>query len=493
MRRQFIVVFRTAIAFCVALLFWFPQNASAQRVEDSCHAFFSNPHQALDCVEAIFTQTDIPYYLPHLTVSSIPPSNGFPIGVVYEKRTNYISSPFSNPDQTGDPSQGYKSLVDAKAAFVISTNDSWYATGSVTWLPPLHYSAEKKPDKQVCHRLGPICTKQVFGVNFYVTHRTLQTINFYGLGPSSPNTQLSYRQTETYGGAVARMPLFNWLAIEGQLENRKPTINFSGSSLSSGAITEATAPGFATQPDFMHYAANLRTHAQAISEPVTNDPPVTPPGVPPPPLMKHKFVWVFDNGVSQHWFIDQNNGHYSFRQTVIDGQESVGLHSVIRRFMPPESMTTKLKVLKHFCNTRKSGLKQGDECDFGEFLFRPFLALSNSSSGVVPFYLQPTLGGSDIESRLTLRGFNDYRFRALDAAMVSVDYRIPVFDPIGAVLFYDAGTVGNSVSALSFAHARQNGGVGPTLRIQKSVIAQMYFGWGAGHGSHFGYNFTKFF
>jgi hypothetical protein len=171
----------------------------------------------------------------------------------------------------------------------------------------------------------------------------------------------------------------------------------------------------------------------------------------------------------------------------------VAVEQVPQLVMPPGSMTTKLKVLKHFCNDRKSGMKQDGECDFGEFLFRPFLVISGSISGVVPFYFQPTLGGSAIESRPTLRGFDDYRFRALDAAMVSVDYRIPVFDPIGAMVFYGAGNVGNSVDALSFAHARQDGGVGATLRIQKNVIAQIYLGWGAGHWSHFGYNFTKFF
>jgi hypothetical protein len=492
MPRGLVAMVRFAFTLCVLLPFCLPQRVFAQRVEDSCHAFFDNPHQALDCVEALFTQTDIPYYLPHLTVSSVPPDNGFPIGIAYDKRNYFVSSPFYNPNQPNKPSEGRKSLVDATAAAVISTNGSWYATGAVTWLPPI-YGYDHKPNGDTCHRLWVFCTKQVFGIQFFVTHRTVQSIYFYGLGPSSPNTQLSYKQSETYGGALARMPLLDWLAIEGQIENRKPTIGFSSASLGMTPINESTAPGVTTQPDFMHYSVNIRTHAQAISEPVTNDPTVLQPGASPPPLMKHKFVWVFDNSVLQHWFLDQDNDHYSFRQTVIDGQETLKLHSVIRKFVRPEDMTSKLKIIKHFCNDREAGLKQQDECDFGEFLVRPFLVVSNSASGVVPFYFQPTLGGSDIESRLTLRGFDDYRFRALDAAMVSVDYRIPVFDPIGAMIFYDAGNVGNSVSALSFAHARQDGGTGVTLRIQKNVIAQVYFGWGAGHGSHFGYNFTKFF
>lgn len=494
MMRGYVAVLRPRVC-CIAFLLMslFAQHCLAQRVEDSCHAFFDDRHQALDCAEALFTQTDIPHYLPHLTVSSIPPGNGFPIGVVYEKRTNYVSSPFNAQGGAETPTQGHKSLVDAKAALVGSTNASWYATGSITWLPPLPYKHDTKSNGEDCHRLGPLCTKSVLGIGFSVTHRDLQTISFYGLGPSSPNTQFLYRQRETYGGVTTRLPLLNWLTVEGELENRKPAVTFRRSSLSTSLINETTAPGSATQPDFMHYAVGLRSQLRAVSEPTTNDPAIAPPSGPQIPLIKHKLIFLFDNAVSNHWFIDQGTGHYSFRQFVIQGEEAVQLHSVIRRFVPPGQMTTKLRVLKHFCNQRKSGLKQDDECDFGEFVVRPLLELSAANGGIVPFYLQPTLGGSDIESRLTLRGFNNYRFRAPNAAMLGVDYRIAVFDPIGAVLFYDAGSVGNSTSGLSFAHARQDAGIGATLRIQKNVIAQVYLAFGASHGSHPGYNFTKFF
>lgn len=102
------------LVIALALLFWFPKHAAAQRVEDSCHAFFDDPHQSLDCVEALFTETDIPYGFPHLTVSSVPPGNGFPIGVVWDKRSYFVSSPFSDPNQPNKLSEGFKSLVDAK-------------------------------------------------------------------------------------------------------------------------------------------------------------------------------------------------------------------------------------------------------------------------------------------------------------------------------------------------------------------------------------------
>ena len=66
-------------------------------------------------------------------------------------------------------------------------------------------------------------------------------------------------------------------------------------------------------------------------------------------------------------------------------------------------------------------------------------------------------------------------------------------DPLGMLVFYDAGTVGPTFSSLSFAHLRQDGGLGVTLSLQGHVAAQGYLAWGAGHGPAFGYNFTKFF
>jgi hypothetical protein len=103
------------------------------------------------------------------------------------------------------------------------------------------------------------------------------------------------------------------------------------------------------------------------------------------------------------------------------------------------------------------------------------------------------VGGSDINSQVSLRGFPNYRFRDLDATFVQAEYSVPLRDPIGLLLFYDAGTVGPTFSSLSFAHLRQDAGFGGTLRLQNSVVAQAYLAWGAGHGPTFNFNFSKLF
>jgi outer membrane protein assembly factor BamA len=88
--------------------------------------------------------------------------------------------------------------------------------------------------------------------------------------------------------------------------------------------------------------------------------------------------------------------------------------------------------------------------------FRSNLAVSNTGTGsIIPFYLQPTVGGSDINSKVSLRGFPNYRFRDRNAVAVQVEYSVPIADPVGLLLFYDAGQVGSTVSDLTFAHLRQ--------------------------------------
>jgi hypothetical protein len=139
-------------------------------------------------------------------------------------------------------------------------------------------------------------------------------------------------------------------------------------------------------------------------------------------------------------------------------------------------------------------LKVTDPCNFGRIDLTSSVIASRTGSGSeVPFYLQPTVGGSDVNSQVSLRGYPDYRFRDPDATFSQVEYSVPVRDPVGLLLFYDAGTVGPAFSSLSFAHLRQDGGFGATFRLQGSVVAQTYVAWGAGHGPALGYSFSKLF
>jgi len=47
----------------------------------------------------------------------------------------------------------------------------------------------------------------------------------------------------------------------------------------------------------------------------------------------------------------------------------------------------------------------------------------------VPFYLQPTLGGADINDENVLRGYSNYRFRAPNLVAYELNYERAIIDP----------------------------------------------------------------
>lgn len=509
----------------IAGLAFIPTSTTAQTREYSCPQFFKDYHQSIDCIEAFFTETP-----DHLTLSGVPPGNGMALGGVLETEVHYVSpfAPLYYPALRSDSFQpepefegGYKSLVHPYVTVAGSTNSSWFVSGGVDWLPPLHYKpgtrsfGPTRPNgsraTEACHRLGPLCTRSVFGISLYASHRDVQSISFYGLGSNSPPTNFAYEFNETYGGVSARMPIFNWLTVSAVVENRQPDIPASNVALRSN-FTETTAPGVTNQPDFMHYETSVITSQRVISEPAS--PADLDPMKETPPLMKHRFVYTFADEADYHWYSDTSTGHYSFQQFDFTGDETIQLGGVIQEYVPgakrqefPLLKRLFYDFISYSCGVSKWAVPEGaksvrltndlrvtDPCDFGKLDFRAHLDLSHApAQNAIPFYMLPTIGGSDINSVLSLRGFDNYRFRAPDAVFLQAEYGYPVWGPIGSLIFYDAGNVGQTISGLSFADLRQDAGTGLTLRFSGSVVAEGYLALGAGHGAHFGYTFTKFF
>jgi hypothetical protein len=119
---------------------------------------------------------------------------------------------------------------------------------------------------------------------------------------------------------------------------------------------------------------------------------------------------------------------------------------------------------------------------------------------VVPFYLQETVGGSDIDNVAALRGFQDYRFRALNLFVIQTQYERRLLHAVkegstastirraagalGVLGFYDAGEVALKASDLSFGSLRQSFGFGLTFWSGDKVFFRAYVGLGSGEGLH---------
>jgi hypothetical protein len=168
-----------------------------------------------------------------------------------------------------------------------------------------------------------------------------------------------------------------------------------------------------------------------------------------PRRTRHKFQ--FDYTLGYHFYQDHNTGHYSFRRFKVDGTH-----------------------IFHVAGRAEDVLTIHNR-----------LTISGTSNGnIVPFYMQETLGGSDIDGQPTLRGFADYRFRAPDLMLIQVEYDHRVWGPLGLLGFYDTGEVANRASDLSFADMRHSFGFGLSFWAANRAWFKVYVGLGSGEGRH---------
>ena len=536
-----------------------PHSSQAQSAEYSC-PHFNHLHQAVDCLEAIFSEDSKPLLYTHLALGSVPPGNGFALGLITEKPIHYVSafapriSPdmrdrniFVVPSYVSDPgkpdSGGLKSLFVPRIGEAVSQNGSWYVTGGFDWMPGVYASGSTlmpplRPGlprvKHPCHQWGKLCTDSVLTLHADGSYSVARTIDFYGLGPASPNTQYTFRLDQTWGSLQGRLPLLDYhtastsneLAGAAGIEVRH--LQLPVESLPASVFTNfkpATLPGLAAVPTYLHTNVGISDSLTHVSEQKLK------PNQTPPLLKRYDAVTLHSN-LAYHWYTDTGSASASFQQVVAHVDLGVELgariqkHIISASTMPfwqdlyyrflsarcggspadprvdvdPKADAIARKTAKEQAaaylkeNGYRYELKNTDFCDFGNISITTHLAASHSSPGnAIPCFMRPTVGGQDIDSLTSLRGFGNYRFRGSDATFIQTSYTLPVYDPLGILVFYDAGNAGDSLGALSFAHLRQDAGLGVNIRIMRVSRAQAYLAWGAGSGAYLGYNLVKQF
>ena len=95
----------------------------------------------------------------------------------------------------------------------------------------------------------------------------------------------------------------------------------------------------------------------------------------------------------------------------------------------------------------------------------------------VPFYLQPTLGGSRL-----LRGFVTDRFRDRTLLALQAEYGWDVTPFLNAVAFYEAGTVAPAPRDLQFSNLRRTYGLGFRFGSARTVAFRTDVALGSGEG-----------
>jgi len=96
-----------------------------------------------------------------------------------------------------------------------------------------------------------------------------------------------------------------------------------------------------------------------------------------------------------------------------------------------------------------------------------WLVSSGTADGrEIPFYLMPSLGGSN-----TLRAFPDYRFHDRHFAVATIELRLALLAHVDGVLFADAGNVAARMADLNFD--KRSIGTGFRLHTGRSTLVRM--------------------
>ena len=263
-----------------------------------------------------------------------------------------------------------------------------------------------------------------FATHFYLRARGLPLMPFYGIGPRTRKANLvDFEERDVFVGADLVNPLSSWLRVGGLVEGIFPEINGIGDPKIRSIDPFYTVP----QPKFVHSELSVTPH--------------------------HAYPFELNYHIGYHWFTDTDTGRYSFRRFRADLRHNV-----------------------YF--TRSKSIPKRDA---GVLEIRGLLSMSGS---VAPFYLQETLGGSDINNDPTLRSFADYRFRGPHLVEISTQYERRVWSYFGVLGFYDAGQVAERKGDLSFGNMRQSFGFGINVWVESKVVFRAYIGLGGGEGSH---------
>jgi hypothetical protein len=241
--------------------------------------------------------------------------------------------------------------------------------------------------------------------------------DFFGFGETSqPENRANYRHESTEAGAELQWRPGRSIEFAGGLWFVSPTIGSGTDSRfpsTETTVDPASLPGFLEQPDF------LRTDASAAFDWRDNR------------LHPHaggRYAVQFSN------FQDRDLDAYGFRRVAIDLQQYVPLPNRYR-----------LVAL------------------------RAAATLTDPHAGhEVPFFFQPTLGGSQ-----ALRGFREFRFRDRNSLILTAEYRWEASWLLDGALFVDAGKVAFDRRDLNFHHLDVSYGLGFRVHSNDAFVARL--------------------
>jgi len=418
----------------------------------------------------------------HISTGGLAPQNGTAFGLAFVEHKNYANEWRLNWN------------LDAGAA----TSASWRAGGFMKAYrlsggsPIMGFET---PGSKTKKKSAPLFGSAPL-FNLYAETDSLNRVDYFGLGPNTlPASHTTYGFTETLIGANAIVGVKGALAparlsLVGEINGRFPSLR-AGSNATIPSIgthfTEATAPGLSSQPFYFQPSEGLRIEPSLFKD-----------------LVRLNYLLQFQQ------FVAPGNGAYSFHRFNADFSHEIPLYRIVGP-----------KAAKFYYKNRASNLGYNgpDDCTGssagknisikraaaakpdparpcpivsttenleGSITLRLFLSESFAKAGsVVPFYLSPTLGGSDIDGTAALASYPDYRFRGPDLLLIRGSFEHSLGKlPIGGVFTVDEGKIGLRRDDIAFDHLRHTFSAGFTVHAGGLPVVYFLFAWGGHEGNH---------
>lgn len=288
-------------------------------------------------------------------------------------------------------------------------------------------------------------------VEGYARMREMTQLGFFGPGTDSVLADgTNFLLRDPVIGALGSVRVARWMAVGGRVEALWPDVG-RGRSTREPTITarfgEGEAPGLTEQPRFGRYQAFIEFQAPASIGQTLNQ------------GGRYRIAY----GIVE----DQQLDRFTFRRLDLEAQHKFAL------FSPHPRLTLHAWVVT-------------TDVDAGH---------------VVPFFLQPTLGGSsqlrsvseDLigsdGSHGALRGFRTFRFRDRNLLLLQVDYRVPVWGPFDASVFVDAGKVTSRPSDLGLSGLKHDYGFSLSVMKGSATVVRTDIGFGSGEGANLSVSF----
>jgi hypothetical protein len=389
----------------------------------------------------------------HIALGSLAPQNGFAAGVAFVEHKDF--------------SDEWRLTWNADA--VATGNGSWRAgaymkafrLGGHKIVPVFPGAGSPPPKTAPFFHVAPL-------YNLYAETTSLNRVYFYGLGPNSvPAAQAAFGLTQTVAGVSAIVPLGRaGISLYGELNGRIPRLrgDHAESVPSIEQIySETSAPGLARQPDFLQPGEGIRIQPSLFKE----------------HLRLHYFL-EFQN------FIALSDSHYNFRRWTTDLGHEFPFDSKVHLTAAndqngPDSCTsdpnTKCPSPTHVSSTLNHE---------GSVNIRLLMTGSAANAqSVVPFYFDPTIGGSDLNGQPLLPSYPDYRFRAPNLLLLraTIEHSIPKI-PLGAYFSLDEAKVGLRRDDINFDNLRHTFTAGLTVHAGGLPVVYFLFSWGGNEGHH---------